>query len=158
MLSDRATISGVLNKSLLAPPSSHTHPRENKLKPVSKIFTFSISPPTRPPPGPVTATHTHTPCRIPSSEDDASEVASMTDSLTRSSRGLFRDNSVGQKGCSTRSVLAHGCSALVSDGWTLRCLDRHRYILYCVGRVAQAFVSVRLHWYCRLDRIGHANN
>ncbi|CAN0454410.1 unnamed protein product, partial [Ascophyllum nodosum] len=50
---------------------------------------------------------------IPSSEDDASEVASMTDSLTRSSRGLFRDNSVGQKGCSTRSVLAHGCSALV---------------------------------------------
>ena len=84
-------------------------------------------------------THTHTPCRSPSSEDDASEVASMNDSLTWSSRRLFRDNSVGSHGSSGSIVHPR---ALVSDGWTLRCLDRHRYTLYCVGKVGFCITAV----------------
>ena len=71
-----------------------------------------------------------------SSDYEGSEVSSRRDSLTRSSRRLFRDNSIGQRSSSTRSVLSFGSSgsainpkASVSDGWALRCLDRHRYIL-----------------------------
>ena len=73
--------------------------------------------------------------RRASSDYEGSEVSSRRGSLTRSSRRLFRDNSIGQRSSSTQSVLSYESSgstinpkASVSDGWTLRCLDRHRYI------------------------------
>ncbi|CAN0414832.1 unnamed protein product, partial [Ascophyllum nodosum] len=45
-----------------------------------------------------------------SSDYEGSEVSSRRDSLTRSSRRLFRDNSIGQRSSSTRSVLSFGSS------------------------------------------------